>query len=259
MNIKTLAIAILFLGMTGCGCGDDGPGTPPGPQSEPPAFRNRTTYPPAPLTPPDTNPECLIDVFFLLDDSAFMNAANGMGLIPFNLNDNRSKQVVAQRVFEDLRARIKAEVENRAAPLIQNGTLPANTTFDFAFGVGRYEDYGGNLTRFSNANGIVDAFASPFMLNMPLLREDHDSFPTSFDSAIARQSVLGSGNVQITQLQQETQDPQSAVEALKQIADGVGYDGNGDGDTLDYGLPCSDTAQAPDHDRSAGACAEREP
>lgn len=231
--MKYLATALAFLVLAGCGCGDENPEIPPNPTFRPTSFEMRTEFPPIgiPVRPEDPDPEPLkIDVFFLLDDSFWFNNRT-MGIIPNNALDARTRTAVAQGIMKNLRENLKADLATR---------YPGRT-FDIAFGVGRYEDYPGWQ---SQSGGTVDTRSLPFILNMPVLREDYDqngvTFANLFDAAIAREA-LGDGQEVLNGVRQT--GPTSAYEALYQIGSGKGYDGNNDGDTLDTGLPCSNEAQ----------------
>ncbi len=88
---------------------------------------------------------------------------------------------------------------------------------DFAFAISRFEDY-------SSATPFFDSNDKPFILNQPLITDDTPNFLTAINAALNR-GKTGSGG----------SGPESAIEALFQIATGVGFDGNGDGDTVDAG------------------------
>lgn len=85
---------------------------------------------------------------------------------------------------------------------------------DFAYGVSRFEDYtiGG------------DPNDRPFILNQPVIRTDTPGFNAAISAALNRTSLGFGGD-----------GPESAIEGLWQIATGLGFDGNGDGDTVDSG------------------------
>jgi hypothetical protein len=90
----------------------------------------------------------------------------------------------------------------------------------FSFGVGRFEDYGGDGNSFS---GDVKT-ARPFTLNQPLITRDVPNFLALINSALSRTAPGGGGD-----------GPESNIEALKQLATGSGFDGNGNGSFLDSG------------------------
>ncbi len=104
------------------------------------------------------------------------------------------------------------------------GTLVTDLTtrfpkVDFAFGVGRFEDYGGPGVTFGGLSKD-----RPFILNQALLTPG-PGFQTALDAALLP-DPNGTGN--------DGGDlPESAIEALFQVATGVGFDANGDGDTTD--------------------------
>ena len=99
--------------------------------------------------------------------------------------------------------------------------LPA---VDFGFGVGRFEDYGGPGTGFSSEN----ATGRPFILNQPIVTAATAGSPAIRDGLIT--TALGN-----TAPGFGGDGPESAIEALSQVATGAGFDGNGDGDTTDSG------------------------
>src|SRR5262249_52175821 len=97
----------------------------------------------------------------------------------------------------------------------------------FGFGVGRFEDY---------ANFTASSFDRPFLLNQPIITTDQAGFQDAIASALARQAVGNGGD-----------DPEALNEALFQTATGLGFDGNGDGDTSDTGPAGSTAAQLIDN------------
>ena len=76
-----------------------------------------------------------------------------------------------------------------------------NETFDIAYGVGRYEDFGGPFR-------ADDKAARPFILNQPIYRQDRDQFSTKFNLALTR-TAPGAGNDLAG-----TENAESIVEAL---------------------------------------------
>ena len=87
---------------------------------------------------------------------------------------------------------------------------------DFAFGVGRFEDYGGPGNGFSGE----DADGRPFTLNQAILRAARPGFSAAIENALAATAPGFGGD-----------GPESAIgEGLFQVATGVGFDGNGDGE-----------------------------
>ena len=221
------------LSIVGCGCGDSEPPQDTSPNPTTSSFDLATEFPGVALpVQPGEEPNLVrkIDLFFLLDDSFWFNNRR-MGVIPFNQADTRLRTAVAQGIM--------ANVRDNVLPALQ-AQYPGET-FDLAIGVGRYEDY----TAYTNADGgQVDPFSLPFILNMPVLRVDYNQggtdFDTLFDAALAREA-LGEGAP--TQNFTRQTGPTSAYEALYQIGTGRGFDGNGNGATIDNGLPCSATAQ----------------
>ncbi len=218
MKIRTLFVALALLGVAGCGCTDDT--IVRGPEGTPSSLRISTNLPPCPVPPPeDGRKAARIDVFFLLDDSFTMEAVK-LGIIPFNLADDRLRTFAAQRIMHNIRANIQARVQS-ANP---------GMAFDFAFGVGRYEDYGGTFTARAG-----DRDARPFILNMPVLRTANPDFTPLFNAALARKAP-GDGNPVINNVR--VTDPQTGIEALYQIGSGAGFDADGGG-TTGSGGPCS--------------------
>ncbi|QRK10005.1 terpene cyclase/mutase family protein [Archangium violaceum] len=90
----------------------------------------------------------------------------------------------------------------------------------FGYGVGRFEDFGGPGTSFSNESSA----GRPFTLNQPIITPDVPQFLNLINSALARSAPGGGGD-----------GPETSIEALAQIATGSGFDGNGNGSTLDSG------------------------
>jgi len=89
---------------------------------------------------------------------------------------------------------------------------------DLAFGVARFEEYAG-----PTAPG-GSQFAQPFILNQPVISTNTTDFQLAIDAALNRTAPGGGSG------RDETH-----IEALYQIATGVGLDGNGDGDITDAG------------------------
>lgn len=87
---------------------------------------------------------------------------------------------------------------------------------DFAFGVGRFEDYADFA--------LESASGRPFILNQPIIETDTPNFSRALVSALGREALGNGGD-----------GPESLIEALYQVATGVGFDGNRDGDTSDSG------------------------
>ena len=96
----------------------------------------------------------------------------------------------------------------------------------FGFGVARFEDYGGPAGGFS---GGESEGGRPFILNQPIITADdaggESDRNTLIEDALDREAPGYGGD-----------GPESAIaEGLYQVASGVGFDGNGDGDTEDSG------------------------
>lgn len=252
MTLRNLMMAALLLSIAGCGCTDD---TTVNPGTSTPSVVMKTRMPAIPVPPPEEEAEQLrIDVMFVLDDSDSMNN-DLLGVLPNNPSDRRERsqaaQAIMRRLEQTVAARLAADYAN------DQQTAP---TLDYAFGVSRFEDFGGSFTspERDGDNGPIDGpdndqDARPFILNMPLLRQVHPQFDALFGSAIAREAP-GDGNPYVLPpfvpgVPREpflVKDPQTAIEALYQLAapanpDGTfgGFDGNGDNDTLDSGAPTS--------------------
>jgi hypothetical protein len=97
-------------------------------------------------------------------------------------------------------------------------TLPG---VDLAFGVSRFEDYGGPGRDFSN-----ESFTGrPFILNQAIIKATNPNFDADIAAALAN-TAPGSGG----------DGPESAIsEGLYQLATGLGFDGDGNGSSLDSG------------------------
>ncbi len=240
LNLKNLTMALLLLTVAGCGCNDDS--FPPG--SSPLIINSvlgvATNAPGVPVPPPQDRRQVIpIDVFFVIDDASFMTRET-LGNVPFNPGDQRVRSFAAQRIYNNLRENIRQAVIDRinAARAIDPNSVPADidvNDLDFAFGVGRYEDFGGPFNRRAG-----DEVARPFILQMPLLRENNPAFAANFATALARQTPgLGTNILNNTELF----DPNSGIEALFQIATGDGFDGNGNGNTTDSGQPAVEATQ----------------
>jgi len=86
---------------------------------------------------------------------------------------------------------------------------------DFAFGVGRFEDYGGPGSGFSRGR----ASDRPFILNQPIIAAHDPSFAVLLEQALGRSAPGNGGDT-----------PEASIaDGLLQVATGRGYDGNGDG------------------------------
>lgn len=211
-SLRTLFLAIPLLTLVGCGCtGDEGTTTTPTPEVIN-NFRLGTKVLPFKAT---VVAKTRIDVFFLLDDSGYDpntpgNPTNKKGMVygDIVLQPGRKKQATGQAIFSDVVANLKADLAAQ---------FP-NDTFDIAYGVGRFEDFGGPFR-------ADDKQARPFILNQPIYREDRLQFGTKFNLALTR-NAPGSGNDKAG-----AEDPQSIVEALYQIGAGTGFDGDGGGTT----------------------------
>ncbi|HEX6899194.1 MAG TPA: MopE-related protein [Thermoanaerobaculia bacterium] len=90
----------------------------------------------------------------------------------------------------------------------------------FGFGVGRFEDYGGTGSTFSGENTT----GRPFILNQPIVTPDIPNFLNLINSALNRTAPGFGGD-----------GPETTLEALFQVATGLGFDGNGNGSLLNSG------------------------
>ena len=88
---------------------------------------------------------------------------------------------------------------------------------DFAFAIARFEDY-------NSATPFADPDDKPFTLNQPMITDDTVGFQAAIQAALNRGSSGSGGS-----------GPEGDIEALFQIATGAGFDGNGDGDSVDAG------------------------
>jgi hypothetical protein len=198
--IRNALLSLTVLAIAGCGCSDDSGGFTVNPSPTQLTFFAGGDIPPiaVPCTP--TDGPIAIDVVLLVDDSVAME-----GRIP---NDGRVKEDVALAIMADVEAGLLADLQ---------AAFPTNT-FDLAFAVTRYEDYGGPFR-------AADALARPFILQQPLLRQAHPAFDAAFVAALERDTPGDALPL----------DANTVFEALFQIATGAGFDGNGDGDTTDSG------------------------
>jgi len=87
---------------------------------------------------------------------------------------------------------------------------------DLAFGVGRFEEYGGFAAEFPTGR--------PFILNQPLVEATRPGFSTAIQAALDRTTPGYGGDA-----------PETDIEALYQLVTGLGFDGNNNGSTLESG------------------------
>lgn len=227
-SLRNLLLAIPLVTLVGCGCNeDDGLLIPFTPERQVNPFRVGATVPPIPVRAAQAGPK-RIDIFFLMDDSGIQAIAAQRGMVygQFALETpdvtTRKKQATAIAIFNNLVANIKADL------LAQFPT----ETFDIAFGVGRYEDFGGSFRP-------GDAQARPFLLDQPIFRQDRETFPQRLDNGFLR-IAPGNGN-DPTGLG----DAQSVVEALFQVGSGAGFDGDGGGKDGSGVFGAPDTVTSP--------------
>ena len=226
MTFRTSLTTALLLLLAGCGCGGDSFSLPPVPQFESATILPASSLPPCPVESDQTPGARQIDVLFVLDDGWTMENV-ALGLIPENLlEDARLRTQAAQAIMRNLRANLKAEIESR---------FPGQD-IDVAFGVGRFEDYGGAFAT-SGRNFPQDAVARPWVLQMPILREAHPRFTAEFLAAMSR-TTPGDGR-RVAVSVPVIDDPNSGIEALWQIATGAGLDADGAGGTTGSGGPCA--------------------
>lgn len=222
-TLRTLTLALPLLALAGCGCDTDSGFTTLFAKRAG-SFVMSTPVAPVPVEPPPSVTP--IDILFVLDDSGLNPALGGigpqLGMVygDIALEPGRKKQAVARAVMQDIVANIKADLQ---------AAYPGET-FDLAFGVARYEDFGGPFRP-------QDAQARPFIVNQPIYRLDREGALSLLTSAFLREAP-GVGNQS-----GQPVDPQALVEALCQAAAGMGFDGNGDGDTSDSGLFGAETTQ----------------
>lgn len=97
-------------------------------------------------------------------------------------------------------------------------------TLDFlGLGVGRFEDYGNFVDAGTTTLGDNNL---PFILNQPIVTQDATGSTVAFSNAI-RSALLREADGSGGDL------PESLTEALFQLATGLGFDGNSDGDKTD--------------------------
>jgi Ca2+-binding RTX toxin-like protein len=155
------------------------------------------------------------DEIFTLDLSNPVNASlidnQGEGRIL----DNDPLQIDVFLLFDDTGSFAFASPTLSTAFPQLISTLQTNfPTASFGFGVGRFEDY-------PIASSSEDV---PYILNQPIISDSEPGFLTAINSALNRSSPGFGGT-----------GPESAIEGLFQVATGAGFDGNGDGDTIDNG------------------------
>lgn len=96
---------------------------------------------------------------------------------------------------------------------------------DLGFGVGRFEDYGG-------VGDWAESFDRPFVLNQPILPASMTQMRDAIIAALSRTAPGDGGD-----------GPETLIEGLYQVATGAGFDGNGDGSSLESGPAGSITTQ----------------
>lgn len=109
------------------------------------------------------------------------------------------------------------EIFRRVVALLQ-AEIPSA---DIAYGIGRFEDYGGPGRGYSNE----DIQGRPFILNQAILSRSVVTFLPDLNGALANRGPGFGGDAQES----------SAGEALYQVATGAGFDGDGDGSLLGSG------------------------
>ncbi len=147
---------------------------------------------PVSITLPPSTVTNTVDVFFLFDDTGSF-----AGFVP-----------TVTSIFSGLVTSLETAMPD----------------VSFAFGVGRFEDFGGPGTGFS---GDFQT-ARPFTLNQPIVTAGTAGGAAARDTLIANalsRTAPGFGG----------DGPESALEALAQVATGTGFDGDGNGSSLDSG------------------------
>jgi hypothetical protein len=102
----------------------------------------------------------------------------------------------------------------------------------FAYGVGRFEDFGGAGSGFSGDSQT----ARPFILNQPIVTAATAGGASARNALIStalNNTAPGSGG----------DGPESALEGLFQVATGAGFDGDGNGSRLDSGAAGASATQ----------------
>jgi hypothetical protein len=214
--LKTLAIAATFAALSGCGCDDRPPGGTPT-QATTAVRKGTQACPSGYLALAQVRK---IDVFFLLDDSRSME--NGR-LVP----SGRNRTATAQGIFGNMVGNLLNDLQVR---------FPGEP-IDLAFGVGRYEDFGGPSRE--------DPVARPFILNLPITRFAPGSgldFETAFFGP-GGANAPGGGALQRAAPGSGGDSPQALAQALWHVATGQGFDGDGLGGTAGSGLFGSVAAQ----------------
>jgi hypothetical protein len=200
-QMRNALLIVALLAVAGCGCVDDSFRST-GPNRQAPDFVVGAKVDPQFYPPPARK----IDVLFLLDDSD--SYAKGLIIA----DNNRVKTLVAQAIAKDTVNKLPADLA---------AAFPGDS-IDTAFGVARYEDYGGSFRG--------DSVARPFILQQPILRKGYPTFAADFASALTLETP-GNGNTDTG-----LPDSSTAVEALYQAATGAGFDGNGMNGTTESGV-----------------------
>ena len=99
---------------------------------------------------------------------------------------------------------------------------------EFGFGVGRFEDYGGVGSTFTANGAIALDGGRPFILNQPIITAatagGTNARNTLINAALSHIAPGGGADF-----------PEASLEGLFQIATGAGFDGDGNGSSLDSG------------------------
>jgi hypothetical protein len=111
---------------------------------------------------------------------------------------------------------MNSPIVRAAFPQIISTLQAALPTVDFGFGVGRFEEY----ANFAAEYGV----GRPFVLNQPIIASSTPGFATSIQAALDRTAPGYGGD-----------EPETDIEALYQMASGVGFDGNHNGTITDSG------------------------
>jgi autotransporter-associated beta strand protein len=120
-------------------------------------------------------------------------------------------------LFDDTGSFVNNSPIVRAAfPTIMAQLLGALPGIDLGFGVGRFEEYASFASEYATGR--------PFILNQPIVAARVAGSVTAIQAALNR-TTPGYGGDQ----------PETDIEALYQLVTGAGFDGNGNGSTLDSG------------------------
>jgi hypothetical protein len=109
---------------------------------------------------------------------------------------------------------------------------------NFGFGVGRLEDFGGEIGTEIGSEDVDSERISeipvqrPFVLGQPIITTDTPGFEEAINAALEREAPGFGGD-----------GTESSIEGLFQVATGAGFDGDGNGSNLDSGVAGLATTQ----------------